>query len=206
MRASTPQQPASAVVIAMTCAAASTAQFIAGKATRDALFLQQFNVTSLPAMVVATSVVSIGLVILSSKCLRRVAPTTFVPLAFAVSALLLMAEWAVSAAPRRRRHSPRSPVGPILGPILARRKRAVDPARQAPLDIAGAGTAGGLFGRHAAERGPRFLTRRDSPMLACLSVLVVASGSRHPSLRPAASSEPSPELSAAPGAVGSGCF
>jgi hypothetical protein len=52
-------------------------------------------------MVVATSVVSIGLVILSSKCLRRVAPTTFIPLMFAASALLLLLEWAlVSVAPR----------------------------------------------------------------------------------------------------------
>lgn len=54
MKMATPQQPGSAVVTAMMCAAAATAQFIAGKATRDALYLEQFDVTSLPAIVAAT--------------------------------------------------------------------------------------------------------------------------------------------------------
>src|SRR5688572_32824172 len=82
-----------AVTTAMLCAAAVTAQFIAGKATRDALYLANLDVTSLPAMVIATAVVSIGLVAVSSKALRQVAPGRFVPIAFVVSAAMLLLEW-----------------------------------------------------------------------------------------------------------------
>ena len=65
----------------MVCAGAVTAQFVAGKAVRDALFLAHLDVTSLPAMVVVTSIFSFLLVALTSKGLRRVVPGTFVPLA-----------------------------------------------------------------------------------------------------------------------------
>ena len=46
--------PGSAVFTAMTCAGAVSAQFIAGKATRDALYLGVLDVTSLPVMVIGT--------------------------------------------------------------------------------------------------------------------------------------------------------
>ena len=39
----------------MVCSGVVTAQFIAGKATRDALYLAHLDVTTLPAMVIATS-------------------------------------------------------------------------------------------------------------------------------------------------------
>jgi hypothetical protein len=51
-----------------------SAQFIAGKATRDALYLANLDVTTLPTIVIATAVVSILLVIASSRGLQRVAP------------------------------------------------------------------------------------------------------------------------------------
>ena len=56
---------------AMICAAAVTAQFISGKATRDALFLTSLDFTALPAMLMATSVFSIMVVALNSRGLRR---------------------------------------------------------------------------------------------------------------------------------------
>lgn len=52
----TPQ--ARSMTTAMLCAAAVTAQFVGGKATRDALFLTTFDVTALPTMLIATSVCS----------------------------------------------------------------------------------------------------------------------------------------------------
>src|SRR5687767_392990 len=112
-------QPAPAVVTAMLCASAVSAQFIAGKATRDALYLSYLDVTSLPAMVVVTAVFSILLVVASGKALRRVSPGIFVPAAFAVSAGLLLVEWLVSltapriAAPVVYLHI--SGLGPLLG-------------------------------------------------------------------------------------------
>src|SRR5688500_19563005 len=67
-------QAAPAVTTAMVCAGAVGAQFVAGKAARDALFLANVGVTALPAMVVATAAFSILLIALSSRGLRRLAP------------------------------------------------------------------------------------------------------------------------------------
>ena len=73
-------QAAPAVTTAMVCAGAVGAQFVAGKAARDALFLANVGVTALPAMVVATAAFSILLIALSSRGLRRLAPGTFGPI------------------------------------------------------------------------------------------------------------------------------
>src|SRR5687767_10950341 len=90
-------QSDAAIATAMVCAGAVSAQFIAGKATRDALFLASLDVTSLPAMVIATAAFSIALVALSSWILRFVSSETFVPLTFVVNAVLLLAAWALAA-------------------------------------------------------------------------------------------------------------
>src|SRR6185503_2368189 len=99
--ASSESRPESALTTAMVCSGVVTAQFIAGKATRDALYLANLDVTTLPAMVIATSAVSILLVVASSKILGRLTPGAFVPLAFVVSTGLLLLDWAlVSTAPK----------------------------------------------------------------------------------------------------------
>ena len=53
-------------------AAAVTAQFVSGKATRDALFLTSLDFTALPAMLIATSVFSIVLVVANARAARRI--------------------------------------------------------------------------------------------------------------------------------------
>src|SRR6187455_1866423 len=78
---------------AMICAAAVTAQFISGKATRDALFLTSLDFSALPAMLIATSVFSIVLVALNSRAARRIAPGVLVPALFVGSGLLFLLEW-----------------------------------------------------------------------------------------------------------------
>src|SRR5689334_6613382 len=83
--------------IAMACAAAVTAQFVAGKATRDALFLSALNVTALPTMLIATSICSIAAVAAYARWSRSVAPLTLVPAAFVASAALFVAEWLLRA-------------------------------------------------------------------------------------------------------------
>src|SRR5262245_14283598 len=118
MRSSGPR-PAAAVMTAMACAAVVSAQFIAGKATRDALYLANLDVTSLPAMVVATAVLSIALVAANGRLLRRITPPVFVSAGFAVSAALLVASWAlVGVAPKSAAilvYLLISGVGPMLG-------------------------------------------------------------------------------------------
>src|SRR5687767_7442727 len=81
----------------MLCAGLLTAQFVAAKAARDAIYLDRLDVTTLPQIVIATAICSIGLVALSSWGLRRLSPAAVVPIAFAVSGVLFVTEWAFAA-------------------------------------------------------------------------------------------------------------
>ena len=69
------------------------AQQVAGKATRDALFLTYFDVTQLPRAVIIAAIASMLGVLLMSKLLSHYTPTRLVPVTFALSALLFFAEW-----------------------------------------------------------------------------------------------------------------
>lgn len=151
--------PSPPVATAMVCSGVVTAQFIAGKATRDALYLANLDVTTLPAMVVATSAVSILLVIASSKTLRRLTPGAFVPLAFVISAALLLVDWVlVDTAPKLAAtglYLQISGIGPMLGSgfwLLASERFDPHTAKRHFGQIAGAGTLGGLIGGLISER------------------------------------------------------
>jgi AAA family ATP:ADP antiporter len=74
---------------------------IAGKATRDALFLSTFGVASLPTMVIAAAVLSAVLSVLLARIMARSGPGRLVPRLFTLSALLLLAEWALATQARR---------------------------------------------------------------------------------------------------------
>ena len=176
MNASASQR--TAVTTAMLCAAAVTAQFIAGKAVRDALYLASLDVTSLPAMIVACAVVSIGLVAVTSKGLREVSPAAFVPIAFIVSAMMLLAEWLLLPfAPRVAAilvYIQVSGVGPLLGSgfwLIATERFDPHTAKKRFGQIAGAGTLGGLAGGFVAERvGIVFGVAAMLPVLAAASL------------------------------------
>ena len=145
--------------MAMLCAAAVTAQFVGGKATRDALFLSALNVTALPTMLMATSVCSILVVAAWVRGSRRCPPSTLVPASFIASALLFVGEWLARA-------SAPVPTAVVVylhvsgaGPLLASGfwlivNERFDPrtAKRRFGQIAGAGTLGGLFGALLAER------------------------------------------------------
>lgn len=152
-------QPAPAVTTAMVCAGAVGAQFVAGKAARDALFLANVGVTALPAMVVATAAFSILLIALSSRGLRRLSPGTFVPIAFAVSAALLLADWALAPfAPKLAAEAlylQVSGLGPMLGSgfwLLVTEHFDPHTARRTFGRIGAAGTVSGLVGAVIADR------------------------------------------------------
>jgi hypothetical protein len=171
--------PNAALASAMICSAVVTAQFIAGKATRDALYLAHLDVTTLPTMVIATSAFSILLVVASSKSLRHLTAATFVPLTFMANALMLLLEWAlIHVFPTVAVvlvYLQISGLGPMLGSglwlILSER---FDPrtAKRHFGQIAGAGTLGGLVGGLLAERGAAILAVAEMlPILAALNVL-----------------------------------
>ncbi len=66
---------------------------VAGKATRDALFLSSFPVTDLPTMVIISSVISVLVVVATSRLFGLFGPSTVTPIAFYVSAGLSLLEW-----------------------------------------------------------------------------------------------------------------
>jgi hypothetical protein len=147
------------MVLALSGAAAVTAQIVSGKATRDALFLTSLDYTTLPTMLIATSVVSLLLVALNARAARRLVPSTLVPAAFAASGVLFLVEWLVR---------PLAPVPTAVavylhissaGPLLASGFWLVSSERFDPYtakrrfgQIAGMGTLGGLAGALVAER------------------------------------------------------
>ncbi|MGH9254349.1 MAG: hypothetical protein ACRD3C_07240 [Vicinamibacterales bacterium] len=148
-----------ATTVAMAGAATIGAQFIAGKASRDALFLAYFEPTALPAVMIATSVFSIILVVAGSRRLGHVPPGSYVPVAFAVSAALLLVEWGLTfTAPKVAAillYLHVSGVGPMLGSgfwLIASERFDPRTAKKRFGQIGGAGTIGGLVGGLVAAR------------------------------------------------------
>jgi hypothetical protein len=143
----------------MLAAGLLTAQFVAGRAARDAIYLDQLDAPTLPPIVAATAACSIGLVALSSFGFRRWSPATLVPFAFAVSAALFVVEWGLfAAAPvavARLLYLHVSGLGPMLGSafwLIAAETFDPHAAKKYYGRIGAAGTLGGLAGALLAER------------------------------------------------------
>ena len=110
-------------------------------------------------MVIATAGFSILLVALSSQLLRRVSPATFVPIAFAVSAVLLLADWGLTwvapAFAAQAVYLQISGLGPMLGSgfwLIATERFDPYTARHNFGRLAAVGTLSGLGGALVAER------------------------------------------------------
>ena len=84
---------ASALAFALFAATTMIAQQVAGKATRDALFLSNFDITSLPKVVIAAAIASMAGVLIMSRLLSRYSPVSLVPGIFGLSAVLFVCEW-----------------------------------------------------------------------------------------------------------------
>src|SRR4029453_4511252 len=147
------------MMTAMVCAGAVTAQFVGGKATRDALFLASLDYTALPTVVIATSVVSILLVAANSRAVRSVQPGILFPNCFAASGVLFLVEWMLTDRARGFAailvYLHISGVGPILGSgfwLISREGFEPRTAKRLFGQIAAAGTLGGLVSAFLAER------------------------------------------------------
>ena len=167
------------LVTAMLCAATVTGQFVAGKALRDTLFLSSLDVTSLPAMLIATSAVSLLLVALNGRVARRLQPGTLVPALFLFSSLLFVVEWALrSAAPTASAillYLHVSAAGPLLASgfwLIASERFDPHTAKRRFGQMAGAGTLGGLVSAVVAERAAAwFGAPAILPILALLQAV-----------------------------------
>jgi len=73
---------------------------LAGRATRDALWLSTFDLTTLPAIVIVSSVFAALVCILVSRLVARVGPARLVPAFFFLSAVLLLGEWGLALVAR----------------------------------------------------------------------------------------------------------
>jgi ATP:ADP antiporter, AAA family len=82
--------------VATVASAAMIAQQVAGKATRDALFLSNFSVRLLPAMMAGSAVFSLVAVLWLSRMMLRHSPAKVVPAAFGASSVALLVAWALS--------------------------------------------------------------------------------------------------------------
>ena len=82
--------------IAVISAAAMITHQVAGKATRDALFLSAFGISALPEMFVVAAIFSIATGLLFAHILRVSEPRRTIPLAFMVSGIMQVVEWLLS--------------------------------------------------------------------------------------------------------------
>jgi ATP:ADP antiporter, AAA family len=168
----------SAILTATLCAATVSAHFIAAKATRDAIYLGTMDVQSLPAIVMATAVVSIALVGASTWAMRFVRPAIFVPLTFLVNAAFLLLSWLL--APRAPALTAQaiylliSGLGPMLGSgfwLIASEHFDPHTARRTFGRIASLGTLSGLAGALVTERvAALYGATAMLPLLATLSL------------------------------------
>ena len=166
-------------------AGAMIAQQVAGKATRDALFLSSFSVTDLPTMIIVSALVSALLVVGVSRAMTKIGPGRFVPAVYAVSVALLLAEWWLLS----WRPKPAAVVVylhiAVLGPILVSGFWSLiteyfDPrtAKKQMGRIASGASIGGVVGGLTAERvGALFGLSTMLPIMAglhlvCLLMLV----------------------------------
>jgi hypothetical protein len=152
-------RPSRLVMTSMLCAAAVTAQFIGGKATRDALLLTSLHVSALPIILIATSASSILLVAAYARAARRIGPATLVPASFGVSGVLFVCEWFFRAeAPEAAAvviYLHVSGAGPLLASgfwLIATERFDPSAAKKHFGEIAGAGTLGGIAGALLSER------------------------------------------------------
>ena len=143
----------------MLASAAVGGQYVASRAARDAFFLTNFEASALPAMIIVTALVSIGLVVAGSRVFGRLAPGSWVPVAFASTAVLMLGIWALgTAAPRlaaQTLYLSVSGVGPILASgfwLISSERFDPHTAKRVFGKIAGAGTLGGLLGGLGAAR------------------------------------------------------
>jgi len=167
---------------------------IAGKSTRDALFLSSFGVDALPAMVIAAAIVSAIVSVLLARVMARSRPSRLVPRLFGLSAVLLLAEWALVVQARRPAAAILYLHFTALGALLVSGFWAIvterfDPrtARRTISYITAGGSVGGLLGGILPERvGATLSLTAMLPMLAglhliaALLVLGVEHGATHP--------------------------
>jgi hypothetical protein len=180
--------------------AAMIAQQVAGKATRDALYLSNFDVTTLPAMMAISAVLSIFAVLWLSRMILRHSPENVAPASFAASGLVLLAAWSLSySAPKLAAvavyiHSALFGAA-VIAAFWSYVNERFDPhaGKRAIGWIAGAGTLGGVLGGVLAWRAASLIAVPTMlPLLAAMNVVCVWGSLRSRHAQSLAAADPAP--------------
>lgn len=186
---------AASLATASICAFAMIATQVAGKATRDALFLSNFNISTLPLVLIASACLSIVAVLATARAMAARGPYRVIPPLFIACGVLLVGEYFLAA---------RNPkLGAVVvylqisgfGSILISGFWSIinehfDPrtARHSIGRIVGSATVGGLFGGLLAERVAA--TTSLLWVLLFIAALIIVCGVLLYRLRPAADPAP----------------
>jgi hypothetical protein len=159
------------------------AQQVAGKATRDALFLSSFRASSLPSVMAGGAVLSLAAIFWLSRLMTRHGPRQIMPVLFALNAAALISAWALGLSwPRAAavtvylQMAAFSPA--MISTFWSLINERFDPhlGKRAVARVAAGGTIGGVLGGLAAWRAAEFLY--PETLIALLAgVSVVGAGS-----------------------------
>lgn len=169
------------VLLAAVCAGLAISGQTAGKAARDAIFLDQFHVTRLPALLVASAILSIAAALLMTRAMTRFAPGRLMPAAnFASAGFLLVEYWLLGRLPGPAAiavYIHQAVVGALLvSGFYSVVNECFDPrtARRAMGTVGVGATLGGLVGAGLAERSAALFG--TSAVLVVLAAVQVVSG------------------------------
>ena len=168
-----------AALLATVCSTTLIAEQVGGKATRDALFLSSFSISSLPTMLMVSAVISLAIIPLGGRAMTALGPSRIVPLGLVTSAALLLGAWALAGQfPRAVAAVVYLHVGSVGSVLISwfwsLINERFDPrtARHSVARIAGGATLGGLLGGILAERLARPIGLTGMlPVLAGLHLL-----------------------------------
>lgn len=164
--------------MAALCAAVVIASQLAGKAARDAIFLERFPVARLPLLLAISSALAIGTTFLFARQLARRVPVRVVQATNVLSAVLLVVEWTLLEQFPRPIATTIYVHQTLLGPILVSGfwsiiSESFDPrtARRVIGSIGLGATIGGVAGAVLAERVAALLgTEAILPSVAALQL------------------------------------
>ncbi len=164
---------------ALVSATLMIAHQVGGKATRDAIFLSQYDVTELPRMVIVAALASMLAVVVMSRLLARYGPWRIVPAAYLVSALLFVGSWTLYATLPQAAAITLYLQMAVFGAVLISGFWSVvnerfDPhtAKRTIAQVAAAATLGGVIGGVMADRVAALLDARA--MMVVLAALHLA--------------------------------
>ena len=167
--------------MAMAASFLAMAHQVAGKASRDAIFLSEFGASNLPAIVAVAAITAAVASLAGSRLLVRLGPQRVAPVSFAFSSVLQVAEWfLLGASPRIAACAVYLHVvafgALLISSFWSLLNECLEPRSAKALfgKIGGAGTLGGVCGGILAERVAASFGARDVVLLLALLHLVCA--------------------------------